>query len=97
MSDSEKKKEQAARAEINALVAEAVKAMHKAVGDLSILLGPEGAAGKIGDLTAGARDIGGAGLDDLSAVVRKNPLAWLAAALGLGLVLGLWGNRDHKS
>lgn len=97
MGDGEKKKDQAAAADVNALAAEAVKAMLKAVDELSNLLGAEGAAARLGDMTEEARNISRAGLDDLTAVVRKNPLAWLAAAAGLGLVVGLWRNRDKRS
>ncbi len=95
MGDGDKKKDQAA-ADVNALAAEAVKAMHKAVVELSNLLGAEGAAGKIGVMTEEARNISRESLDDFSAVVRKNPLAWLAAAAGLGLIVGLWKSRDTR-
>ena len=43
-----------------------------------------------------AQDRGREKLDDLSAAVRRNPLGWLAAAAGAGLVVGLWRNRRRS-
>jgi hypothetical protein len=91
-------------------VAQALHAVQKAMEDLASLLGadPEAAVNALkqagqaaSDNLAGfaddARDIGKAGLDEISDSVRRNPLPWLAGALGLGLIIGLWRNRAHRS
>ena len=49
------------------------------------------------DFAHDARDLGEAKLQDFTAAVRRNPLAWLAAALGLGLIVGLWKNGGGRS
>ncbi|MGP0105011.1 hypothetical protein [Rhodoblastus sp.] len=91
-------------------VAQALNAVHKAMEELAGLLGadPEAAAkalkeagqaasDNLAELASGARDIGQVGLADLSDSVRRNPLPWLAGALGLGLIVGLWRNRASAS
>ncbi len=67
----------------------ALKEAGKAAGD--------NIGGVAGDLAHNARDIGRDRLDELSAAVRRNPLSWLAAAAGLGLIFGLWNNRGGRS
>jgi hypothetical protein len=54
------------------------------------------ASDNLGDFAQGAGEAGRAQLDDLGRAVRRNPLAWLAAALGLGLIFGLWQGRDSS-
>ncbi len=53
--------------------------------------------GMAGDLAHNASDIGRDRLDELCAAVRRNPISWLAAAAGLGLILGLWNNRGGRT
>jgi hypothetical protein len=89
-------------------VTQALNAVQKAMEELAALLGGNPAeavkalreAGRaatdnLAGLAGDARDIGEAGLDELSDSVRRNPLPWLAAALGLGLIVGLWRNRGR--
>ncbi len=111
--ESKKDMEQAAEAageDVNALAAQAMDAMRKAVDDMTALLranapgavsalkeAGKAAGDNIGDLAHNAGDIGRDRLDDLSAAVRRNPLSWLAAAAGLGLIFGLWNNRGGRS
>lgn len=89
-------------------VAHALNVVQKALEDLAALLGadPEAtvkalkeagraATDNLAGLAGDAREIGEAGLDELSDSVRRNPLPWLAAALGLGLIVGLWRNRGR--
>lgn len=112
-------------------VADALRAVQKAMEDLAVLLGADSAAtldalkhaGRAAadnlagfaegardmgrsaqdlgrsaqDLGRSAQDLGRDKLDDLGAAVRRNPLAWLAAAAGVGLVVGLWRNRGGRS
>jgi ElaB/YqjD/DUF883 family membrane-anchored ribosome-binding protein len=63
---------------------EASKAAGENIGDLAH------------ELKDDAREIGRARLDDLSAAVRRNPLASLAIAAGVGLIFGLWNNRGGR-
>lgn len=91
-----------------ALAAQAVEAIRKVTEELSRLLGAEGEiasslknAGKaasenIGGFAQDAQELGRARLDDLGDAVRRNPLAWLAAAAGVGLILGLWNGRGGR-
>jgi ElaB/YqjD/DUF883 family membrane-anchored ribosome-binding protein len=67
-------------------------------GDLAASLKQAGQAASenIGGLAHDAEVLGRAGLDDLGAAVRRNPLAWLAAAAGVGLILGLWNGRGGR-
>lgn len=89
-------------------VAQALHAVQKAMEDLAALLGADPAAtvqalkdagraatDNLAGMADDARDIGEAGLEELSDSMRRNPLPWLAAALGLGLILGLWRNRGR--
>ena len=98
-----------ARVDVNALAAQAMDAMRKAVDEMTELLranapgavsalkeAGKAAGDNIGDLAHNAGDIGRDRLDDLSAAVRRNPLSWLAAAAGLGLIFGLWNNRGGR-
>lgn len=91
-------------------VAEALQAAQKAMEDLAALLGTDSAAAvdalkqagraasdRVAGIADDARDLGRAGLEDLSAAVRRNPLAWLAAATALGLIVGLWRNGRPKA
>lgn len=91
-------------------VAHALHVVQKAMEDLAALLGadPEAtvnalkeagraATDNLAGLAGDARDIGEAGVEELSDSVRRNPLPWLAAALGLGLIVGLWRNRGRSS
>ncbi|HUO53990.1 MAG TPA: hypothetical protein VMU18_04585 [Rhodoblastus sp.] len=91
-------------------VAQAMHAVQKAMEDLAALLGADStatldalkqagqaASDNLVGIADDARDIGRAGLDELSASVRRNPLAWLAGAVGLGLIVGLWRNRAERS
>ncbi len=91
-------------------VAQALNAVQKAMEDLASLLGadPEAAAkalkeagraatDNLAELVSEARDIGQGGADELADSVRRNPWPWLAAALGLGLILGLWRNRAPRA
>jgi ElaB/YqjD/DUF883 family membrane-anchored ribosome-binding protein len=100
---------EAARADVNALAAQAMDAMRKAVDEMTELLranapgavsalkeAGKAAGDNIGDLAHNASDMGRDRLDDLSAAVRRNPLSWLAAAAGLGLIFGLWNNRGGR-
>lgn len=91
-------------------VAKALDAVRNAMEHLAALLGTEPGAAldalkqagqtasdNLASIAGDARDMGREGLDDLSAAVRRNPLAWLAAAAGVGLVVGLWRNRGGRS
>jgi hypothetical protein len=91
-------------------VVEALASVQKAVEELAALLGVDStatiealkkagqtASDNLAGLAHGAKDIGDAKLDDLSAAVRRNPLAWLGAAVGLGLIVGLWRGRDGRT
>ena len=91
-------------------VAQALGAVQRAMEELASLLGadPEAAAkalkeagraasDNLAEFAGDARDIGRAGLDELSDSVRRNHLPWLAAALGLGLIVGLWRNRAPRA
>jgi type VI protein secretion system component VasK len=91
-------------------VAQALGAVQKAMEELASLLGadPEAAAkalkeagraaaDNLAELASDARDIGQGGVDELSDSVRRHPLPWLAAALGLGLIVGLWRNRANRT
>jgi ElaB/YqjD/DUF883 family membrane-anchored ribosome-binding protein len=95
--------------DVNVLAAQVVEAMQRAVEDMSRLLSVHAsdagarlskagraATDQLGDIAENAKNLGDARLDDLSVVVRKNPLAWLAAAVGIGLIIGLWQNRDSR-
>jgi ElaB/YqjD/DUF883 family membrane-anchored ribosome-binding protein len=48
------------------------------------------------DLSGDARDIGRARLDELAVAVRRNPVASVAIAAGVGLIIGLWNNRGGR-
>lgn len=91
-------------------VAEALHAVQTAMEDLAGLLGVDSAATldafrqarhaaseNLAGVANDAQDIGREKLEDLSAAVRRNPLAWLAAAAGIGLIVGLWRNGDRRS
>jgi hypothetical protein len=91
----------ATESEASPPVAEALHAVQKAMEDLAALLGADstatlGAIRQAGEAGRAAQDLGREKLDDLSAAVRRNPLGWLAAAAGAGLVLGLWRNRRRS-
>ncbi|HUO55648.1 MAG TPA: hypothetical protein VMU18_12945 [Rhodoblastus sp.] len=90
-------------------VVEALQGAQKAFSDLAALLEVDSSAAldalreashaasdKVAGFAGDARDMSRVKLDDLSAAVRKNPLLWLAGAVGLGLVVGLWRNRDSR-
>ncbi len=94
--------------QVGAMVTQAIEAMRRAVEELSDVLGDNAVnasaalkeAGKaatdnISDLADGARDLGRGKLSDFTTAVKKNPLAWVAAAAGVGLIIGLWRNRDQ--
>jgi hypothetical protein len=91
-------------------VAEALRAVQTAMEDLAALLGVDSvatldalkqarhaAAENFTGVADDARDLGLAKLEDLSAAVRRNPLAWLAGAIGVGLIVGLWRKGDRRS
>jgi hypothetical protein len=91
-------------------VVQALQAVQKAMEDLAGLLGADSAATldalkqagraaseNLGGIANDARDRSRETLDDLSESVRRHPLSWLAAALGAGLVIGLWRNRGDRS
>ncbi|WP_298423535.1 hypothetical protein [Rhodoblastus sp.] len=91
-------------------ITQALAAVQKAMEELAAVLGADStatisalkqagqaASENLAGLTDDARDLGRAGLDEISESVRRNPLAWLAAAVGLGLVIGLWRNRGSRS
>jgi hypothetical protein len=91
-------------------VAEARHAAQKALEEIASLLGADPAAAveafkqagqaasaRVAGVADEARDLGRVKLDELSAAARRNPLAWLAAAFGLGLIVGLWRNRAPRS
>jgi ElaB/YqjD/DUF883 family membrane-anchored ribosome-binding protein len=96
----------AVASDVNALVAQAVEAIHRVVEDLSRLAADPSAkvaalkdAGKataenLGEFAHDASKLGRSGLDEVSAAVRRNPLTWLAVAAGVGLIVGLWQRRD---
>jgi hypothetical protein len=73
--------------DVNALAFETVEALRKAVEELTAIVGANAIA---------TRDIGQAKLEDLSAAIRRNPLTYLAAGVGAGLVVGLWRQRDIR-
>ncbi len=73
--------------DVNALALETVEALRKAVEELTTIIGVNAAT---------TRDIGQAKLEDLSAAIRRNPLSYLAAGVGAGLVIGLWRQRDIR-
>ena len=90
-------------------VASALQAVQKAMENLAGILGVDSAAAldalkqagqsASDNLTAAAgeaRERGQETLDEFSAAVRRNPLAWLAAALGLGLIVGLWRDSGGR-
>jgi ElaB/YqjD/DUF883 family membrane-anchored ribosome-binding protein len=96
--------------QVGAIVTQAVEAMRRAVEELSEILGDNatnaGAALKeagnaasdnLSDMADGARDMGRVKLGYLTSAVKKNPLAWVAAAAGVGLIIGLWRNRDQRT
>jgi hypothetical protein len=95
-----------AASDVSVLVAQAVEAMRRVVEDLSRLVADPSAkvaaikdAGKaasenLGEFAQDASALGRSGLDEVSAAVRRNPLTWLAVAAGVGLIVGLWKNRD---
>lgn len=97
--------EQAASGE----VATALHAVQKAMENLAGLLGVDSGAALDALKQAGqsasdnlsaaageARERGRETLDDLSAAIRRNPLLWLAAAAGLGLIVGLWRDAGGR-
>lgn len=99
-----------AEAVLSASVTEALNATQKAVEQLAALLGTDPAAAveamkqagqaasdRVAGVADDARRIGRAKADDLGAAVRLNPLAWLAAAFGLGLIFGLWRQWNGRS
>jgi ElaB/YqjD/DUF883 family membrane-anchored ribosome-binding protein len=73
--------------DVNAFALETVEALRKALDELT----------KIASANASAtRDLGYAKLEDLSAAVRRNPITYLAAGVGAGLIAGLWRQRDIR-
>jgi hypothetical protein len=91
-------------------VAEALRAVQTAMEDLAALLSVDSAATldalkqarhaateNLAGVADDARDLGLAKLEDLSAAVRRNPLAWLAGAVGVGVIVGLWGHGGRRS
>jgi hypothetical protein len=91
-------------------VEEALRAVQTAMEDLAALLGVDSAATldalkqarhaaaeNFAGVADDARDLGLAKLEDLSAAVRRNPLAWLVGAVGVGLIIGLWRKGDRRS
>jgi archaellum component FlaC len=85
--DQIKDRAQDVRNDVNALALETVEALRKAVDELTVIASAN---------AADTRDYGQAKLDDFSAAVRRNPLGYLAAGVGLGLVVGLWRQRDIR-
>ena len=82
-----KDKAQDVRDDINAMAVENLEALRKAVDALLTQL-------KANALTA--RDLGFEKLDDASASIRRNPLAAVALAAGVGLIVGLWRHSDAQ-
>ena len=95
--------------QVSAAVTQAIDAMRRVVDELSRLAavdpsetvaalkgGAKAASAQAQDLAQGARGLSQARIEDLGDAVRRNPLAWLAAALGLGLIVGMW-NRGGRS
>lgn len=91
-------------------VADSLQAVQKALEELATLLGADSAATldvlkqagqaaseNLAGMAEGAREMSRAKVDDFEAAVRRHPLAWLAAAVGLGLIVGLWRNRGPRS
>jgi ElaB/YqjD/DUF883 family membrane-anchored ribosome-binding protein len=94
--------------QVSAMVTQAVESMRRAVEELSDILGDNAStasaalkeAGKtatdnLSEIADGARVLGRGKLGDLQSAVKNNPLAWVAAAAGVGLIIGLWRNRDQ--
>ncbi len=90
-------------------VADSLQAVQKALEELAALLGADSAATldvlkqagqaaseNLVGMAEEARDLSRAKVDDVEAAVRRHPLAWLAAAVGLGLIVGLWRNRGPR-
>jgi ElaB/YqjD/DUF883 family membrane-anchored ribosome-binding protein len=73
----------------SAALKEAGKAARAASDNLS------GMADGARDFAGDARDFGRGKLGDLQTSVRKNPFAWVAAAAGVGLIVGLWRKKDQ--
>jgi hypothetical protein len=107
---SDKQESESPKESDPAPIAEALRAVQTAMEDLAALLGVDSAATldafkqarhaaseNFAGVADDARDLGLAKLEDLSAAVRRNPLAWLAGAVGVGLIVGLWRNGDRRS
>jgi hypothetical protein len=97
-------------ATLSSPVIEALQSAQKAFADLAALLETDSAAAldtlkeashaasdKVAGIAGDARDMSRLKLDELSAAVRRNPLLWLAGAMGLGLIMGLWRNRNGRT
>jgi uncharacterized protein YbjQ (UPF0145 family) len=96
---------QEAEAAASPAVTHAIQAVQKAMEELAALLGAESSATMdvlmqakqaASENLADAREMGRVGVAELSESVRRNPLAWLAGAVGVGLIVGLWRNRAHR-
>jgi ElaB/YqjD/DUF883 family membrane-anchored ribosome-binding protein len=96
---------QQGEAAASAAVTHAMQTVQKAMEELAALLGEESTATMdalkqakqaASENLADAREMGRAGVAELSESVRRNPLAWLAGAVGVGLIVGLWRNRAHR-
>ncbi len=75
------------RKDVNALALETVDALRKAVDELTVIASVN---------AAGTRDFGNAKMEELSAAIRRNPLSFVAAGVGVGLIIGLWRQRDIR-
>lgn len=70
-------------------LAEAARAARHALDELAKALGADPQQA-FAALERAGREAGAGGVEKFSDSVRRHPLAWIAGALGLGLILGLW-------
>lgn len=83
--DQLKDRAQDVRKDVNALALESVEALRKAVDELTTIARAN---------AVDTRDYSQAKLEEFSAAIRRNPLGYFAAGVGLGMVVGLWRQRD---
>jgi ElaB/YqjD/DUF883 family membrane-anchored ribosome-binding protein len=97
-----------AKDDLNALSHQALEAWRRTADELTALLknnaagtvaalkqASQSATSNVNDLAGNARDLGRDKLDDLSEVVKRNPLTSLALAVGAGMVFGMM-RRNHR-
>ena len=85
--DRIKDRAQDVRKDVNALALETVEALRKAVDELTVIASVN---------AVGTRDFGNAKLEEFSASIRRSPISFVAAGFGLGLIIGLWRQRDVR-